>query len=105
MNTKEKEYMSAFNYRAMIYFAHSTMVMYQKTIVSHAEMSVGEFREKNEDVLKRVFDEGLSIFSYELSHEQMNRAIYVYLKSKYYPSSVYEQEVYRSEILKELNAK
>lgn len=82
-------------YRLMIYFAHSTMVMYDKTIVSHEQMSVDEFMKKNADVIKRVFDEGLSIMEYELSHHQMERASAVYLRSKYFPSSVYETEVYR----------
>ena len=82
-------------YRLMIYFAHSTMVMYAKTIVSHEKMSTGEFMEQNKDVIKRVFDEGLSIMEYELSHHQLERASLVYLHAKYFPSSVYEKDVYR----------
>ena len=82
-------------YRLMIYFAHSTMVMYAKTIVSNEKMTTGEFMEQNKDVIKRVFDEGLSIMKYELSHHQLERASLVYLESKYYPSSVYEKDVYR----------
>lgn len=85
----------SFNYRAMIYFAHSTLVIYNKTIASYSEMSVNEFREKNGDVLQRVFDEGLSIFNYELSYNQMSAAIAVYLKSKYDPQSVFETAVYQ----------
>jgi hypothetical protein len=83
-------------YRLMIYFAHSTMVMYSADIVCNHHMTVSEFREQNEDVCKRVFDEGLSIMNYELSHEQMMRACYVYLKSKYMPQSVKNSEVYKS---------
>ena len=82
-------------YRLMIYFAHSTMVMYAKTIVSHEKMTTGEFMEQNKDVIKRVFDEGLSIMEYELSNHQLERASLVYLQSKYYPSSVYEKDVYQ----------
>ena len=82
-------------YRLMIYFAHSTMVMYAKTIVSHKKMTTGEFMEQNKDVIKRVFDEGLSIMEYELSNHQLERASLVYLQSKYYPSSVYEKDVYQ----------
>ena len=82
-------------YKLMIYFAHSTLVMYSKTIVSHDKMTVNEFREANKDVIQRVFDEGLSIMNYELSHEQLSRACHVYLQSKYHPSSVYETEVYQ----------
>lgn len=79
----------------MIYFAHSTMVIYDKDTVSNKEMTVGEFREQNPDLIQRIFDEGLSVFEYELSWEQIDRAIYVYLKSKYDPSSVFEREVYQ----------
>lgn len=82
-------------YKLMIYFAHSTFVIYEKTIISEPTTTVWGFREKNGDVIKRVFDEGISIFNYELSYEQMSRAIEVYLKSKYNPSSVYETEVYK----------
>lgn len=81
-------------YRAMIYFAHSTLVIYSKTIVDEKEMTVGAFREKNKDVVQRVYDEGLSIFEYELSYEQISKAIYTYLKSKYDPSSIHEVPVH-----------
>ena len=57
-------------------------------------MTVAEFMKENEDVTKRVFDEALSIFNYELSHEQMARASYTYLSSLYNPQSVYENDVY-----------
>jgi hypothetical protein len=81
-------------YRLMIYFAHSTLVMYSKDIVSHDKMSVGEFMEQNKDITKRVFDEGLSIMEYELSHNQISKACLVYLQSKYFPSSVKDTKVY-----------
>ncbi len=83
------------NYRLMIYFAHSTIVMYSKTIETHDKMSVGEFMDKNKEVMKRVFDEGLSIMNYELSSNQMHSAALVYLQSKHFPQSVFETEVYR----------
>ena len=78
----------------MIYFAHSTLVMYSKTIISHEKMTVGEFMKQNKDVTKRVFDEGLSIMEYELSHNQMCKACLVYMQSKYFPSSVKEVGVF-----------
>ncbi len=81
-------------YRLMIYFAHSTLVMYSKTIVSHEKMSAGEFMDVNSDVVKRVFDEGLSIMEYELSHNQIAKACLVYLQSKHFPTSVYKTEVF-----------
>ena len=78
----------------MIYFAHSTLVIYSKDIISSKTMTVEEFRDKNKDVIKRVFDEGLSIMNYELSYNQMSIACLVYLQSKYYPQSVKETEIY-----------
>jgi hypothetical protein len=87
--------METSQYRLMIYFAHSTMVMYSKTIESHEKMSVREFMEKNSKLIKRVFDEGLSIMNYELSSNQMQKASLVYLQSKYFPTSVFETEVYQ----------
>lgn len=85
-------------YKLMIYFAHSTMVMYSKTIISHDKMNVGQFMEENKDVVKRVFDEGLSIMQYELSSNQMQKACLVYLQSKYFPSSVNEVGVFQPNI-------
>ena len=54
-----KEKKASMTYRLMIYFAHSTLVIYSKTIVSTDKMTVYEFMEENKDVIKRVFDEGL----------------------------------------------
>lgn len=95
MSEKENGTLPSMTYRLMIYFAHSTMVMYAKTIVSHDKMTVSEFMEQNADVVKRVFDEGLTIMNYELSHRQLCIASRVYLQTKYFPSSVYEKEVYQ----------
>ena len=84
----------SYQYRLMIYFAYITFVMYSKTIVDNDKMSVNEFRIANELVIQRVFEEGKSLFKYELSFEQMNRAIIVYISSKYKPQSVLETEPY-----------
>lgn len=81
-------------YRLMIYFAHSTMVMYSADIVCHDKMTVADFREQNKDICQRVFDEGLSIMNYELSYEQVSRACQVYLQTKYFPQSVKKSKVY-----------
>jgi hypothetical protein len=80
-------------YRLMIYFAVATFLFYSKNIVSHSRMTVGEFREKNPDVVTRVFEEGKS-FGYELSWEQMSRAIAAFIIGKYDPKSVADTEVY-----------
>ena len=83
-------------YRLMIYFGHSTMVMYSKDIVLDAKMTYGEFADINKDLIKRVCDESLSIFNYELSHEQIGRIIKVYISSALNPQSVKDTEVYIS---------
>lgn len=81
-------------YRLMIYFAHSTMIMYEKTIISDKDMSVEAFHNKNKDVMTRVCEEAINIMEYELSHNQIMKACYVYLVSKNKPQSVYEKEAY-----------
>lgn len=79
-------------YRLMIYFAHSTMVMYSKTIIDCK--NIKEFKEKNKDIIQRVCDEAISIMNYELSSNQINTAIAVYINSKNNPQSVYETKIY-----------
>ena len=81
----------------MIYFAHSTLVIYSETILSNDKMSVAVFMEQNKDVIKRVFDEGLSIMNYELSNYQMQKACLVYLQAKYFPSSINKVGIYQTE--------
>jgi len=86
-------------YRLMIYFAHSTLCIYSKTINCKQSMSINYFINSNEAVCKRVFDEAKSIFNYELSYEQMSRAIHVYFITQFNPSSVLETETFEVERL------
>ncbi len=81
-------------YRLMIYFAHSTMIIYDKTISTSPLMTPPEMYNGNTEVMTRVFDEGMNIMFYELSHRQMIIACSVYLKSKYDPQSVEEMPAY-----------
>lgn len=81
-------------YRLMIYFAHSTMVIYDKTITTSPLMTPAEMYNENKAVMTRVFDEGMNIMFYELSHRQMIIACSVYLRSKYHPQSVKEIPAY-----------
>ena len=62
-------------------------------------MSINDFRNANETVIKRVFDEAKSMFNYELSYEQMSRAIRVYFITQFNPSSVSETETFEVERL------
>jgi hypothetical protein len=82
-------------YRVMIYFAHTTLCIYSKDIHINESMSIEGFRSKNKELIQRVCDESISIFNYELSHEQMTRAIQVFFITKYNPSSVFETEIYQ----------
>lgn len=82
-------------YRLMIYFAHSTLVMYSKDIAIHKTMSVQEFKEVNKAVCLRVHEEALNIFNYELSNQQMSTAVQVYMNSYYYPQSVKDTKAYQ----------
>ena len=86
-------------YRLMIYFAHSTLVIYSKTIKCKENMSINDFRNQNRDVIKRVSDEAKGIFNYELSYEQINRAIHVYFITKFNPSSVLDTATFEVERL------
>ena len=81
-------------YRLMVYFASAILMMYSKTIVCERHMSVNDFRNKNEIVVKRVFDEALSLFDYKLSYEQMSAAIFIYFSCKFRPLSVAETGIY-----------
>ena len=78
----------------MIYFAHSTMMLYDKTIVSQEDMTPEALYNENKDVMQRVFDEGMNIMLYELSYNQMMKACYCYLAGKYRPQSVQETKAY-----------
>lgn len=88
-------------YRVMCYFVHATIHMYSKpgVIVCDRNTTVEQFRRNNQKILTRVFEEGLSIMNYELSHEQMNKGIASYLVSKYKPQSVFTSEVYKKELI------
>lgn len=88
-------------YRLMIYFAHSTMAMYEKDMRSAKVMSPQRLYDWNKDIMQRVFEEGLNIMDYELSNEQMMKACYVYLMARYYPQSVVDSKPYK---LKNLNS-
>lgn len=81
-------------YRLMIYFAHSTMIMYEDETISHKDMKAGEFYDSNKELMERVFQEGKNIMNYELSYWQMGKACIAYLQSKYYPQSVHKTEAF-----------
>lgn len=81
-------------YTQMIYVAVATMHLYSKNIVVSHGMTVEQFRENYSKLCKRVFDEVLSIYNYELSFEQMNRSIYAYMSGVIAPQDVDKTEVF-----------
>jgi hypothetical protein len=68
------------SYRAAIYFAVATMHFYRDAIQPlSAGQTLGDFAAANEPVIKCVRDEAMRYIRYELSHEQIGRAIQAYL--------------------------
>jgi len=67
-------------YKLMIYFAVATLHLYRDDIIPPKEGE--EFSiilKKNKTVLTRVCEEAENLFRYELSQEQMRRAVIAYL--------------------------
>lgn len=81
-------------YRAMIYAAVATIYFYSKDIEINKDMTVEDFRVKNANLVERVFIEIKKTFKYELSHEQMGRAIYGYMSAYLNPQSVKHTPVF-----------
>lgn len=67
-------------YRAAIYFAVATMYFYRDSIVGIVPgQTLGDFAELNRAVIDKVMAEAKQYINYELSHEQIRRAIQAYL--------------------------
>jgi hypothetical protein len=62
-------------YRLMIYFAVATLHLYRKSVCDNPNDDMLVFKRKNTDVILRVCQEARGTFGYELSAEQMDRAI------------------------------
>lgn len=84
-------------YRLMIYFFHSTLVMYEKDIKSGDIMSPLIFRAMNQKVVDRVCEEAVNIFEYELSYEQVMKGCHTYLSAKYHTQSVEDSKAFTLE--------
>ena len=79
----------------MTYFVIATIHIYSKKIHEHRKMTPNMFREANPHLVNRVFDEGKSIFNYELSWEQLSRGIAAHLTGRYFPSDLETTPVYK----------
>jgi len=67
-------------YRAMIYAGIAIMHFYRDDVDMTTENgTLGEFAERNKELRKRVFDEVLKTFNYELSHNQIGSIFRGYL--------------------------
>ena len=66
-------------YRLMVYFAVATFHLYRTDVIP---LKIGEpyivFEIKNKKVIERVCQEAINFFDYELSSEQIGRAIQAY---------------------------
>ena len=64
----------------MIYFAVTTLHLYRASIaVVRGPQTPQEFIERNSAVIKRLSEEAIELFQYELSPEQIDRAVVCYL--------------------------
>ena len=67
-------------YRMMIYFAVATMHLYRASIrLGHDDLR--DFKRRNQDLILRICAEARNLFDYELSTEQMDKAIIAYLSA------------------------
>lgn len=64
----------------MIHFAIATFHFYREDIIPLKEdETLGVFAENNKAIVQRVCEEAKSLFNYELSHEQIGKAIGAYV--------------------------
>lgn len=67
-------------YRQMIYFAVATLYLYRADLVTvRGSQTPDEFMKRNKSVIERVSAEAINLFNYELSIQQIGRAVAAYL--------------------------
>ena len=69
----------------MMHYVHSLLILFSKCIVCRADMSVNDFRNANEKPIRHALEWVNKKFSYQLSYEQMNKSIQLYIKTKHNP--------------------
>lgn len=84
-------------YRAMIYFSVATFFFYSKDIICDENTNVEIFRKNNPKLVKRIFDECLTVMQYELSYNQIDTAIVAFIQSYRNPQSVHNTKVYTTQ--------
>jgi len=75
----EREGVMTDQYRLMTYFAVATLYFFRDEIVPLAPgETLGVFAERNANVIRQVVNLGRDLFNYDLSHEQIGRAVAAY---------------------------
>jgi hypothetical protein len=68
------------NYKAMVYFAVAILHFYRDELLPRTPgQTLGDFADANRPVIDQVLREAVQSFGYELSHEQIGRAVQAYL--------------------------
>lgn len=83
------------DYYKVIYAATATIHLYSKNVIVNPGMTIGQFMETYANLCRRVSDEILSIFQYELSANQLEKAVYLYMSGVLNPQDVEDTEVYQ----------
>lgn len=81
-------------YKLLVYFAHSRLMIYNASIISNQLMTAEEFMEKNKLVFERVTKDCKFLFGKELYNDQLKKAAISYIKSKYSPASIKDNEIF-----------
>ncbi len=68
-------------YKQMIISASAYIDAYSGNLKIVQGMTIQEFREAHPKIIDRAFNKVISVHEYELSYEQMNRAIHIYMSS------------------------
>ncbi len=64
----------------MVYFAVATLHFYRADIIPILlSETLGDFADRNKSVLDQICKEAIEYFGYELSHDQIGKAIEAYL--------------------------
>lgn len=75
----------------MIHYTHSTLHTYYKSITVKESMSINDFRNINRPVIESIYNEVKTKYGYELSYEEMSKAINRFFVSEFNPLSVSEE--------------
>lgn len=75
----------------MIHYTHSMFHTYYKSITVKESMSINDFRNINRTVLDIICNEVKTKYGYELSYEEIGKAVKRFFISEFNPQSITEQ--------------